>query len=59
MMLILTRRPGEVFEIGENIKVTVLEIRGKEVQVRIEAPSDVSISRTGKEYSCFRGTTRA
>jgi len=42
-MLILTRRPGEFIEIGPNIKITVLEIRGKEVRVRVEAPSDVLI----------------
>ena len=57
-MLILTRRPGEVFEIGEDIKITVLEIRGKEVQVRIEAPSDVSISRTEKEYHMRQEATK-
>lgn len=43
-MLIITRRPGEFFEIGGNIKVTVLEIRGKEVHVRVEAPSDVPMA---------------
>jgi carbon storage regulator len=42
-MLILTRKPGESFEIGGNIKLTVLEIRGKQVRIRIEAPSDVLI----------------
>ena len=59
MMLILTRRPGEVFEIGENIKLTVIEIRGKEVKVRIEAPSDVSISKSEKENFRFRVPTLA
>jgi carbon storage regulator len=47
-MLILTRRPGELFEVGENIKVLVLEIRGKEVRVRIEAPPDVLVSKDVK-----------
>ena len=48
-MLILTRRPGEFFEIGGNIKVTVLEIHGKQVRVRVEAQSGVSISKSGNE----------
>lgn len=48
-MLILTRRPGESIEIGGNIKVTVLEIRGKQVRVRVEAPSGVSVLRSGGE----------
>ena len=48
-MLILTRRPGEFFEIGGNIKVTVLEIQNKQTRVRVEAPPDVSISKAGNE----------
>ncbi|MFH1594845.1 MAG: carbon storage regulator [Pseudomonadota bacterium] len=47
-MLILTRKPGESFEIGGNIKVPVLEIRGKQVRIRIEAPSDVLILKVGQ-----------
>jgi carbon storage regulator len=46
-MLILTRRPGESIVIGGNIKVTVLGISGKQVLVRIEAPPDVSIAKSG------------
>jgi len=42
-MLILTRRPGESIEIGGNIKVTVLEIRGKLVMIRIEAPPELHV----------------
>ena len=47
-MLILTRRPGEFFEIVENIRVTVLEIKGRQVKVEIEAPSYVCINKRGK-----------
>jgi len=55
MMLILTRKPGEFFEIGRNIRITVLEIRGKEVQVRIEAPSDVQMApRRPTDYAVDR-----
>jgi len=42
-MLILTRKAGESFDVGGNIKITVLEIKGKQVHVRVEAASDVLI----------------
>ena len=44
-MLILTRRPGEVIEIEGYIRITVLAIIGKQAQVRVEAPSEISVSR--------------
>jgi carbon storage regulator len=45
-MLVLTRRPNEQIEIGENhIRVTVLEVRGGRVRLGIEAPSSVGIRR--------------
>ncbi|MBF12921.1 MAG: carbon storage regulator [Legionellales bacterium] len=44
-MLILTRRVGETLVIGDNVKVTVLGIKGHQVRVGVEAPSDVSVHR--------------
>ncbi len=48
-MLILTRRPGEsiIIELptGEQIKVTVLGIKGNQVRIGTEAPDDISIVR--------------
>lgn len=44
-MLILTRKPGESLYIGDNVKVTVVEIKGNQVRVGIEAPSDLRIYR--------------
>lgn len=43
--LTLTRRPGEIVSIGENVEVEVLEIRGGQVCLRIFAPRDVIIDR--------------
>lgn len=45
-MLILTRRTGEVIHIGaDGITVTVLEVRGQQVRIGIDAPKDVPIMR--------------
>jgi len=44
-MLVLTRRVGEGITIGTNIRVVVVEIKGGQVRLGIEAPSSISIHR--------------
>jgi len=44
-MLILTRKLGEAIVIGHDIKVTFLEIRGKQIRVGIEAPKGLAVHR--------------
>lgn len=44
-MLILTRRIGETVVIGDDIEVTVLNVKGNQVRVGIEAPKDVPVHR--------------
>lgn len=44
-MLILTRRIGEKIMINENISFQIMEIKGNQVRMGIEAPADVSIHR--------------
>jgi carbon storage regulator len=44
-MLILTRRPVESLRIGDEVRVTVLGVRGKEVRVGVSAPRSVSVHR--------------
>lgn len=44
-MLILTRRVGETLNIGDNIQVTVLGVRGSQVRIGIKAPKDVAVHR--------------
>lgn len=44
-MLILTRKLGESITIGDNIRVSVLGIRGRQVRLGIDAPSDVVVHR--------------
>ena len=44
-MLVLTRRPGESIMIGDDIVVTVLDVRGEVVRVGIRAPRSVQVHR--------------
>lgn len=44
-MLVLTRRPGESIVIGNDIVVTVLDARGDQIRVGIDAPRSVQIHR--------------
>jgi len=44
-VLQLTRKPGETIVIGDNIRVSVIQIAGGAVRIGIDAPRDVSIYR--------------
>jgi carbon storage regulator len=44
-MLVLSRRVGESVVIGDDIVVTVLEVRGDVVRVGVDAPRSVQVSR--------------
>lgn len=44
-MLILTRKIGECITIGDEIKVYVMDVRGKQVRLGIEAPTHAPIHR--------------
>lgn len=44
-MLALTRRKGESLVINNNIEITILEVRGDQVKVGINAPKEVPIYR--------------
>jgi carbon storage regulator len=44
-MLVLTRKLGEVIRVGESVTVRVLEVKGNQVRLGIEAPAEVRIYR--------------
>lgn len=44
-MLVLTRREGEVFLVGDDIEVEILDIKQGVVRVGIRAPRDVRVLR--------------
>ena len=44
-MLALSRKKNEAIVIGNNIEITVLEVRGDQVKLGISAPKEVPIYR--------------
>ncbi|ABK45583.1 carbon storage regulator, CsrA / carbon storage regulator, CsrA [Magnetococcus marinus MC-1] len=56
-MLILTRRVGESLHIGDDIKITLLGIKGNQVRIGIDAPRDVEVHRE-EIYDRIRRETR-
>lgn len=44
-MLILTRREGESIVIGHDVVITVVEVRGSQVRIGVEAPRSVQVHR--------------
>jgi len=44
-MLILTRKKGEAIAIGDDIQIQVLNVKGGQVRIGIEAPREVQVNR--------------
>jgi len=44
-MLILTRRTGESVMIGDEVTVTILDIKGNQARIGITAPKDIAVHR--------------
>ena len=44
-MLVLSRKPGEKIQIGDNVTVTIVRIGPNTVRIGIEAPRNMNIVR--------------
>jgi carbon storage regulator len=44
-MLILSRKIDEQIKIGDNITITIIEVRGEQVKIGVEAPKSVKVFR--------------
>ncbi len=44
-MLVLSRKPGESIVIGDEIVLTVVEVRGDQVRIGIDAPRAIAVHR--------------
>ena len=58
-MLVLTRKVKESITIGDNITVSVLEIRGNQGRLGIEAPKSTPVNRTEVYDSITRENIKA
>jgi carbon storage regulator CsrA len=62
-MLVLSRKANEEILIGDDIRITILRVKGNTVRVGISAPQDVSVQRseiadTPKAKETTRNATR-
>ena len=44
-MLILTRRTNETLMVGDEVTVTVLGVKGNQVRIGVNAPTEVAVHR--------------
>jgi carbon storage regulator len=44
-MLVLSRKLGQRFQVGQDVRVTIVKIDRNSVRIGIEAPSDVTVYR--------------
>lgn len=58
-MLILTRKKNETIDIGDNIKIVVVETRGDKVRLGIVAPKEVAVLRHDAKQTATHGRDSA
>jgi carbon storage regulator len=56
-MLVLTRKLGESIAIDDHIKITVVQIKGKQVRLGIQAPKETKIHRE-EVYSAIQDSNK-
>ena len=44
-MLVLSRKQHQSLVIGEKIKITILELKGNQVRIGIDAPESITVHR--------------
>ena len=45
-MLILSRNKGETINIGDDIKITIIDVKGGQIRIGIEAPKNIPVHRS-------------
>ena len=48
-MLVLTRKAGESIVVGSQVRITVLEVQGRQIRLGIDAPPEIPVHR-GEVY---------
>lgn len=44
-MLVLSRKVQQKIQLGDNIVITILQVKGRSVRIGVEAPADVAVTR--------------
>lgn len=45
-MLVLTRRKGEQLLIGDDVVITILDVKGHQIRIGVEAPKSIPVHRS-------------
>ena len=45
-MLVISRKPGESFVVGNDIKISILEINGEKIKIGIDAQKKIRVMRS-------------
>lgn len=53
-MLVISRKPDQLIRISDDIVIKILEIRGNEVKLGIEAPRHIGIMRGELSGPCLK-----
>lgn len=53
-LLVLTRKPNQSIVIGDEIEITVVEVKGEQVRLGINAPKHISVHRR-EVYEAIKG----
>jgi len=57
-MLVLSRKTGESVVVGDDITITVLEIKGERIKLGIDAPAAITIIRPESSYDAHKNSNR-
>ena len=57
-MLVLSRKKDEAITVGDDVRITAVDVRGDKVRLGIEAPADVEVHREGVYKAIQQGGQR-
>lgn len=57
-MLILSRKTDQQIKIGDDITITIIEVRGEQVKIGVEAPKSVKVFRN-EVFSAIKSENNA
>jgi carbon storage regulator len=57
-MLVLTRKLGQTIVLNNEVEITIVQIKGKQVRIGVKAPKDTSIHRKEVQEEINNGESK-